>query len=236
MSLLLITGGCSFSECISPWISTWPKHLANSLNVEHISTAMGSQGNGLISRRLIYQVQKHLPNRDLLVGVVWSGPNRHDFYLDKKIQFPNNDYWMENPTSVAEESPGGWVINNPWWSDDYSKNYYTMFHDFVGHLVYTYEHILRTQWFLDRHGIKYFMGTYTDEVFPANQLKHPEVQHLYRMIDRSKFLPVNGIYEWCRDFSNLEFPAKDDNHPSSDQHELFTQKVILPFLQDKNFI
>ena len=52
----LITGGCSFSECRSH-AGTWPRHLADALpNYEHVSTAMGSQGNGLISRRVIYQV------------------------------------------------------------------------------------------------------------------------------------------------------------------------------------
>ena len=234
---LLITGGCSFSECISINISTWPKHLANILSDrQHISTAMGSQGNGLISRKLIYQIQRRIPTDDLLVGVIWSGPDRHDFYLNRKLSLINEDKWMENPTNVIEESPGGWVITNPWWSNEYSKDYYKIFHDSVGQLVYSYEHILRLQLLLEKHNIKYFMGTYTNEVFPEYRIRHPEVKYLYDMIDRSKFLPVEGVYEWCRDYSKLDFPVPDDPHPSSEQHGLFTQEVIVPFLKEKNYI
>lgn len=81
----LITGGCSFSECESPWISTWPKHLANTLSeYQHIGTGLSSQGNGLISRQVIYQVTESLKRtstNNILVGVMWSGPDRHDFLL-----------------------------------------------------------------------------------------------------------------------------------------------------------
>jgi hypothetical protein len=57
----LITGGCSFSECVSTNIDTWPRHLARALpEYTHISTGLGSQGNGLISRRVIYEVSECL--------------------------------------------------------------------------------------------------------------------------------------------------------------------------------
>jgi hypothetical protein len=32
--MILVTGGCSFSECISPWIDTWPKQLEKILKPE----------------------------------------------------------------------------------------------------------------------------------------------------------------------------------------------------------
>ena len=61
MSKILITSGCSFSECISYLAETWPKHLARLLpEYEHNSYAMGSQGNGLISRGIIYGVSQAL--------------------------------------------------------------------------------------------------------------------------------------------------------------------------------
>lgn len=234
---MLITGGCSFSECVSPWSYTWPRHLANLLiDRHHISTAMGSQGNGLISRKLIFQIQKNLANNDILVGVVWSGPDRHDFYVDRKLSLINTDGWMENPTTVVDDSPGNWIITNPWWSNNYSTDYYKIFHSSHGSLIYSYEHIIRTQLFLEKHNIKYFMSTYTSEVFPKEHLDHPEIRYLYDMIDQTKFLPVDGIHEWCRDYSGLEFPLKGDNHPSGEQHNLFTKKVIIPFLKDKKYI
>ena len=80
----LITGGCSFTE----WpqnVETWPKFLLEQLpDYTHANAALGSSGNGLISRRVIYettQALKQYDAKDILVGVMWSGPDRHDFYV-----------------------------------------------------------------------------------------------------------------------------------------------------------
>ena len=117
---ILVTGGCSFSECLSPWINTWPKHLASSLNeYNHIPTAMGSQGNGLISRRIIYQVIQSLKeynSSDLLVGVMWSGPDRHDAYIQNTPALIKEDGYMENPTKFVSEGNSSWIIMNHHWT------------------------------------------------------------------------------------------------------------------------
>jgi hypothetical protein len=232
---ILITGGCSFSECKSPWVSTWPNQLSEFLTgYQHISTGMGSQGNGLISRRIIYQVTETLKTHssdDILVGIMWSGPDRHDFYLQNLPVVLKEDF-TENPTKFVPESAGGWKI--PSAEVPPNPNYYRYFHDTIGQYIYTYEHMLRTQWFLKLHNVKYFMTTYTKEVF--QQTKHIDVKHLYDQIDLELFLPIIGEYEWCRDHSELEFPIKGDNHPGSDQHKKFTEQVILPFLKKKQYI
>ena len=236
----LITGGCSFSECISPWIMTWPKHLANALfNYEHTSTAMGSQGNGLISRRIIYQVTETLKTtaaEDVLVGVMWSGPDRHDFYVQRTPEVLESDNWMENPTKFIKESLGAWAIMNRSWKMHHARLYYTEFHTQVGSIIYTLEHILRTQWFLKQHNIKYFMTTYTGKVIPDYLKTFIDTKHLYNEIDFANFLPVVGEYEWCRDYSELDFRVPGDSHPSTEQHEKFTQHVIVKFLKEKNYI
>ena len=234
----LITSGCSFSECLSPWLTTWPKQLANLLhNYVHNSTAMGSQGNGLISRGIIYQVTEALKthsNNDILVGIMWSGPSRHDLYLQYTPVVCKEDGYMNNPTKFIPNSNSSWTILNREWTMPLSQDYYRYFHDMVGQYIYSYEHILRTQWFLKLHNIKYFMSTYTSEVL--QETTHIDVKHLYDQIDFNHFLPVTGEYEWCRDYSGLEFPVKGDNHPSSEQHQAFTQQVILPFLKEKQYI
>ena len=236
---ILVTGGCSFSECISIHIDTWPRHLSNILSdYTHISTAMGSQGNGLISRKIIYQVSELLkttPAEDITVGVMWSGPSRYDFYYEENdFNDQNIDGWMENPTSIVPNRKN-WIILNHSWRNKFAKQYYGNFYSHIGSLIYTCEHILRTQWFLKSHNIKYFMSTFTSEVFP-NQTMNPEVNYLYNQIDFDQFLPVIGEFEWCRDKSNLPFPAVDDEHPGSAQHLAFTEQIISPFLQDKKYI
>lgn len=237
----LITGGCSFSECISQHLDTWPRHLATALpEYQHISTALGSQGNGLISRRVIYQVTETLKQtaaKDIMVGIMWSGPDRHDFYVQTTLDLPGVDGWMENPTKFVKHGIGAWAIMNQGWKMNHAKLYYTEFHNRAGSIIYTLEHILRTQWFLKQHGIRYFMTTYTGDVIPDYaKTRFPDADHLLSEVDFSNFLPIIGEYEWCRDHSGLEFPVPDDYHPSTAQHREFTQQIILPFLKERNLI
>jgi hypothetical protein len=78
------------------------------------------------------------------------------------------------------------------------------------------------------------MSTYTQETF--SRLNHPEVSWLYDQINHNVFLPVKGIYEWSVDSSGLEFENDDLSHPSTEQNQLFTEKVIWPFLKEKNYV
>ena len=78
--LTLITSGCSFSEVI--YEQTWPLHLERQLRPKNvIHTGLGSQGNGMISRKAIHAVHNalktHKPDDKMLVGIMWSGPSRH---------------------------------------------------------------------------------------------------------------------------------------------------------------
>jgi hypothetical protein len=200
---------------------------------------MGSQGNGLISRRVIYQVTetlKHTAAEDILVGIMWSGPDRHDFYVRQVPEILKEDGWMENPTKFIKDGSGAWAIMNNGWTMHHARIYYTYFHNHDGSLIYTLEHILRTQWFLKQYGIKYFMTTYTGNVIPDHVKTFADTEHLYNEIDFSNFLPVTGEYEWCRDYSALEFKVPGDNHPNTEQHLLFTQQIILPYLTERNLV
>jgi hypothetical protein len=235
----LITGGCSFSECRSH-AGTWPRHLATALpDYDHISTAMGSQGNGLISRRIIYQVTetlKHTAAENLLVGIMWSGPDRHDYYTQTPPIVYKEDLWMENPTRFVSNGQGAWNIVSPGWRMPASANYYVNFHDQIAQYIYTLEHILRTQWFLQSQGVKYFMSTYTSAVLPEIAKTHNDTQHLYQLLNHDMFLPVAGEYGWCRDHSGLPFPMPNDPHPGVEQHQAFVNQIILPYLKERNAI
>ena len=233
--MILVTGGCSFSDYRA---RAWPVQLTEILICDPIYTGMSSQGNGLISRKIIYTLSELLKTTDpseLLVGIMWSGPDRHDFYTTEDPGFDTNiDNWLENPTSVIPDCPNNWVILNHNWKNRFAKDYYSTFYDNIGASVYTYEHILRVQWFLKLHNIKYFMTTYTGEVFANSD--HVDTKHLHDQIDADHFLPVTGEYEWCRDYSGIAYPDPYDKHPSEEQHKRFTEQVIIPFLQSKRYI
>ena len=231
---VLITSGCSFAE-IQIEI-TWPIHLSNRLNYDQsIHLGLGCQGNGMISRKVMYAIHNQLKTsraEDLLVGIMWSSPSRHEQYVSKKPKFvKNHDNWMRNPTSVVDNDPGGWIIYNAHWSIPQAVNYYRNIHDPVFDQIQTLEHIVSVQNYLKLHNIKYFMSTYTSEVFALKN--NPNVDYLYEQIDFDYFLPVEGCYEWARDVSNLPFNRSGDLHPTAQQHHMFTNDVIIPFLKNK---
>ena len=70
-------------------------------------------------------------------------------------------------------------------------------------------------------------------------IEHPEINYLYKQIDFSTFLPVNGCYDWVKDNYPIEgFPTVDDSgfidyHPLPFGHKKFSDDVILPFLNEK---
>jgi len=238
---VLVTGGCSFSDQHNP--NTWPYRLSTRLpEYQHTATGLGAQGNGLISRRIIYKVSELLKTTnpaDILVGVMWSGPERHDFF-NEDIKFDDKQKltsrWVENPTGFVDSTDKNWIIVSPGWPTKLAQNYYVNFHSHVGSVIYTYEHVLRTQWFLKMHSIKYFMSAYTSEVLQNWHVDHNEVQYLKNQIDLDHFLPVDGEWDWCKYNSGIPFASNDDSHPSKEQHQAFTDQVIIPFLQNKGYI
>lgn len=237
---ILVTGGCSFSHLEGTNYGTWPNHLSRLLpNHAHLATGTGAVGNGYISRRIIYQVSELLKTtspENILVGVMWSGPNRHDFFLEG-VKFDRNiDGWHQNPAGFVADADPNWVIISHGWKNNFARAYYANLHSDVGHVIYTYEHILRVQWFLKLHGIPYFMSTYMSEVMHHEYNNHLDVQHLYNQIDLTQFLPVTGEYEWCLKESGFEFPNPHDRHPTAEQHQAFTNRVIMPFLQQKKYL
>jgi hypothetical protein len=231
----LVTGGCSFTDYYQG--HKWPVYLAHTLDAELINTALVSSGNGLISRKIIYHVSEllktHQP-QDLLVGIMWSGPDRHDFY-QANAPVPNaKDGWKQNPTQLAPKTNQSWVILNHHWTTDHDRTYYGQFHDDTGSLIYTFEHILRTQWFLKLHQVPYFMTTYNNTVLPFRGRTHQDLVHLYEQIDLGQFLGIDGQYEWSQ---RTGLPFNDnDFHPTEEHNQKFVADVIVPFLTMKEYI
>ena len=211
-------------------------HEETGLNLCNV--AMGSQGNGLISRKLIHAVSYYLSSHDssdILVGIMWSSPDRHDFFSDDpSVSLEGNcvEQWTENPTQVVphgHKRNRGWVICNYGWNTQSSKLYYKNFYSKIGQMVYTLENMLRVQWFLKSVGVDYFMTTYTEEVLPRTMYEDVELRPLWNLLDVTKFLPIDGCYEWCRDNTDIHF-RQHDKHPLTEHHELFVKKFLIPHL------
>lgn len=252
---VLLTGGCSFSEIKSASIDkdawNWPKFLHEHFkNTELISDAVGGQGNDLISRQIIYrlvQLLKSYNSNDILVGIMWSHPDRiaklvnikrhKEFDNGQKVNHTEisiyKDYERYNPYTwmpLKESANKAWGILS--YGNKFSEEYYEKYHDYDQGLYYTLEHILRIQWFLKLNKIPYFMSTYK-EILNKNQNTNI-TDHLFEQIDFSHFLPVPGEYEWV---VKNKLPFRDEyGHPSGYAHSEFVNQVVMPFLRKKKYI
>ena len=89
MVMNLVTGGCSFTAyegCWPHWLKNELIRLPNGKNVNLINTARGGTGNEIISRKVIYEVNKlilaDVDPQDIFVSIMWSGANRMYMYTD----------------------------------------------------------------------------------------------------------------------------------------------------------
>lgn len=263
MSKILITSGCSFTETTHKdpdfWF-TWPVWLFDKLKNHRFDTwqnsAMGSQGNGLISRGVFYNVCKALEKydpADILVGVMWSGSTRLDYRCSdpKMLSWgsTNQDGWIENPTQFVKDADKFWVIMNNGWQNEEARLYHKYFFDFVGSTIYSIEHILRLQLFLESKRVPYFFTNFADHnIIPKDGFteNHPEISYLYKQIDVSKYLPVTSMHRWCYEHSSTREQWKLEHlyngvwspwiHPRKIQHQEFVDKVVYPYLIDKKLI
>jgi hypothetical protein len=238
---LLISGGCSASFTHPQYRHrSWPIHLAQRLECNHQNVALPAQGNGMISRKVLHAVDhalQSIPAEDILVGIFWSDMNRHEFYHEQaNSEWLDQSVWLgENPTGIGANEKRWVLVNSHWASTEYSRIYYKIFQNRINSAVSTCEHVLRTQWYLDQHKVKYFMGTYTQWSFPHEFVAHPEVAWLYKQIDQSTVI-ADSMLEWGNEQKEIKFDADDQWHLNTMQSKLFTDQIIWPFLKDKNYV
>jgi hypothetical protein len=63
-----------------------------------------------------------------------------------------------------------------------------------------------------------------------------EISFLYNQIDKLNWLPITNLYEWAKYESGFDFARPPDPHPSTEQHQDFVEKIIVPYLLDKRII
>lgn len=241
---ILISAGCSFTQVPG---DNWPVFLRNSLDMQAFFDGAGSAGNDIISKRVIFRVnqcltvQKYKPD-NLLVGVMWSGVSRKSVYLshepEEYYRWDNHmrqDWYYSNPQSVGADYKN--YLMHPGWDDKFSQNFYKYYYDDVGLYINTIENILRIQWFLKLHNIKYFFTSYNHDSIDGHPYiqynDHVDVKYLRDQIDYSNFLPIENMYDWGTK-EGLKFDHS--HHPTPVMSRAFVDKVILPHLKNKGYI
>lgn len=247
MPKYLVASGCSFTfEGVE---DTWATHLSNDFNLKKYNYARSSMGNSLIARTTAYGVSKLLnkgvPAEDILVGVMWSGFSRIDFYSDETPELNFSEDSMlkgHNPVKFIPKAPGaGWVIGGTSWSSPLIHEYFVNYWSAEGQSINTVEKVLWLQDFLEKRNIKYFFSSYFN-TWRGNSSENTE--WMEKQIDWSVLMPSE--FDWlferfgrsnyfrASDMQKYSNPHKSDAwHPSAKGHRVYTDEVILPYLRKK---
>ena len=251
----LLTSGCSFSDTeFGDDYKTWPQHLSESLNTEKwVNKGRGGQSNKLIRMGVIYEIGnllKEYKPEEILVGIMWSGPDRTAFMVNKGEKLINK-VWIDPHNFINEETKLQWKPYSVAHSDENKriKEYYIKYHNEVSSIIDTLHDILYCQTYLDSLNVKYYMSTawdifrfISDTYIPINEWgkdvfknpkpsfgDKPDALWIVNRIDWSKFLNVIGEWEWCHYIN----PNRDDiidHHPTDAEHGIFVRDVILPYI------
>jgi hypothetical protein len=253
---IFIASGCKLTNDENGWQNIFKEKL----NCNLYDLTEENIGNALISRKLIYKVNElikiHKPE-DIVVGIMWTIPDIHERYI---TEGKNDDYVGRSQmslTNVVDDIKNWRILNHQ--SITVSEDcelYYKVIYNWLQSYILSVEHILRTQWFLTKLGIKYFMTTHLDifhedenylkmydfsklkefnkRPYRLNILMFSEVIYLYDMIQKETFLPINGMLEWLQEHHpNDGFKDSEKLIPNSFGHEKFVTDMIIPFLKDR---
>jgi len=238
----LIICGCSYSiELGEPFhYETWPSLLTRYFpKMVYKFPAHIGVGNGYISRTVLYNVSESLKNfesNEILVGVVWSGISRKEVYHTDKLPI---NVWVghdgiNNPCKIVKDYK--WNLIHEAMDNDVSKSVYKYDNDVIHHTLSSYEHILRTQLYLDKHNINYFMGVALDNTImsgPDHYLNtHEEIKYTYDQINLDNFIPVSSMFDWGKQNNYLQ----EDGHLSIEGTKKFLKTQIVPYLISKGYI
>jgi len=261
---ILITAGCSFTQVPREWNGrtyvNWPAHLQQILdNIPTHFLGLAAGSNDMIVNRTLHKihecltVENHKPE-ELLVGVMWSGVNRHTFYLDEVHEdFIDPDifrpifidveqkklYHASNPNCVAGEYKFHGVT--PHNTQQFSKNYYKIYHSLTGSIINSLKQILLLQNFLKNKNIPYFFtdfsydGLRSYKEYNKDIYMTPDILYLDEMIDYDEYLPVLNMEDYNVK-TEFQYVEKEDNHPSTEMSKAFTERVIIPHLKNKGYI
>lgn len=230
----LIAGGCSFTTT-DHGTKNWPLYAAEHLDCELYNTASSSQGNGLIAKRLIHGIQDLLSqgvsSESMLVGVVWSGVDRMEFFHDPSTEYQYISESLHEGIDFLQDSDHGrWELANAVFGTSRSDLWYEKFHNDVGSVIRTYEKMHWVQCFLEKHNINYFMSTYTNYVLEHGFDDNEYVKWIRDSINYDRFLPVRSLHETFNPSADGSIYGVMD-HPNAQQSRDFALNHVVPFVE-----
>lgn len=191
--------GCSFTRYMWP---TWADIIGTKFPDRYFNFAVTGMGNQFIFHSIIYAFQKYKINKDDLIIVCWTAPEREDRYKD-----------------------GKWVPSHIWRSDELIEKIY----DKRMQYIMTTNYILAVQKILEGFNFHFLTMRHlmTGDSPDINSLNADAFSIIRASFE--SFMPIGfEIHENRKDPVLKEFGLKD-HHPLTSEHYEFTQSVFPEF-------
>jgi hypothetical protein len=139
-----------------------------------------------------------------------------------------NNIWLKSGGRVFKNAhvDSKRKVDEHFWEYWYKK-YYT----YEGMFWETLENILRTQWFLEKYSVPYFMTSMND-LFTEGLSKHKDLKYLYDLIDMNRFCLYDGTKGIWEHNEENGYPLDETHHPTKEGHQAFCADIILPKLKE----
>lgn len=168
-----------------------------------------------------------------------------------QLQFGDLENSADCPAQLGEDSNpqkhyvpynkyGGWYINSPAFNElPFFKEYF-MLSTHMASIILLLENIVMLQSFCQARNIKLYEQFYMDYVYDEikKNKDHKEVKHFFELINWNNFINLKSIHGYLKEKAVTEgqyFKSKLDNHPNFDGHLIWTDEVIIPYLEKNNF-
>ena len=255
----LITSGCSLSivdEVVDmikpgvqyPRIETWPIWLEKEFEPEyHSASGQQSVGTDLISRRAIYhctQALKQYKGEDILCVCTFStlyrtaGIFHNTDMLPKQLLKNLTNEELEDRTFIEQgtdfdvnkkEDDWSWYYWNLWRDKPGLEYFYTYYNSEMNLIEQYLWNVLAVKNFCAANNIHFYYSFIENLESFGVDIDHWSIKHLYDSVtNTSQFIPY-GISQWV----NQHYPKliRDDIHPTSEGHELYAKKILIPHIR-----
>lgn len=253
----LITSGCSVSDVrfgVSH-LRTWPIWLENKLQPEYtVHSGLRCTGNDLIARKAIYQCTQALQQyngEDILLVCAYSTLNRTSILLDSEdavaklllqqgqedrmrslFSYQGSNYDVER---VEKNQHPAWYYFNLWEEHEFS-NYYALYQS-SHNLLHDYLwNMFAVENFCKANRINYVWLNIDDTLTTQsthNMLDHWSMEYLRQTLAYQHRItaPIaTSVFEYDAAL------MLDELHPNTQGHRWYTKNILIPFLQEHEFI
>lgn len=225
----------------------------NQLSCDLVNTAMSSQGQELIQKKVTAEVVESLKkfkHDEIAVLVMWSGTERKALYVNNPLAIKKyfTHVWNQDSDPVKDlknkiNYDAAWFCSNansilsPEFATEPAKMHFSLTKDSSYAVHVSLENIIFLQNLVEKYGITYYHMFYMD--YPLEDIEeykdHEIVNYLYQQYSYSNLVDRKSIFSYVKELNDDSVYFRPDAHPTTLGQEIWFKNVLLPYLEQRDF-